>query len=163
MCTSLPPPADLCWKGPSTASWPRGCQWSAKAPVLCHWVSLHTQAVMRATGRVVLDTDCDSPWPWGVGEFIVAQSFWPPTPHPTPVPLPASSPGRLVAGGPCAWQPAGGLSLVPPGTDGGDEMGLLPCFPGDETYQDIFRDFSQMASHHPEKLKRFQPPDAQKP
>ncbi|KAJ8254775.1 hypothetical protein GJAV_G00197220 [Gymnothorax javanicus] len=25
---------------------------------------------------------------------------------------------------------------------------------GDETYQDIFRDFSQMASHNPEKLKR---------
>ncbi|XP_015284555.1 PREDICTED: arf-GAP with coiled-coil, ANK repeat and PH domain-containing protein 2 [Gekko japonicus] len=35
--------------------------------------------------------------------------------------------------------------------------------PGDETYQDIFRDFSQMASNHPEKLKRFQPPGAQKP
>ncbi|XP_054838159.1 arf-GAP with coiled-coil, ANK repeat and PH domain-containing protein 2 isoform X2 [Eublepharis macularius] len=35
--------------------------------------------------------------------------------------------------------------------------------PGDETYQDIFRDFSQMASNNPEKLKRFQPPDAQKP
>ncbi|XP_078246410.1 arf-GAP with coiled-coil, ANK repeat and PH domain-containing protein 2 isoform X1 [Pogona vitticeps] len=35
--------------------------------------------------------------------------------------------------------------------------------PGDETYQDIFRDFSQMASHNPEKLKRFQPPETQKP
>nr|XP_056708070.1 arf-GAP with coiled-coil, ANK repeat and PH domain-containing protein 2 [Euleptes europaea] len=35
--------------------------------------------------------------------------------------------------------------------------------PGDETYQDIFRDFSQMASNNPEKLKRFQPPDAGKP
>ncbi|XP_062987773.1 arf-GAP with coiled-coil, ANK repeat and PH domain-containing protein 2 isoform X2 [Elgaria multicarinata webbii] len=35
--------------------------------------------------------------------------------------------------------------------------------PGDETYQDIFRDFSQMASNNPEKLKRFQPSDAQKP
>ncbi|XP_060623181.2 arf-GAP with coiled-coil, ANK repeat and PH domain-containing protein 2 isoform X1 [Anolis sagrei] len=32
--------------------------------------------------------------------------------------------------------------------------------PGDETYQDIFRDFSQMASNNPEKLKRFQPPEA---
>nr|XP_023407419.1 arf-GAP with coiled-coil, ANK repeat and PH domain-containing protein 2 isoform X4 [Loxodonta africana] len=28
--------------------------------------------------------------------------------------------------------------------------------PGDETYQDIFRDFSQMASNNPEKLNRFQ-------
>ncbi|KAM6222351.1 arf-GAP with coiled-coil, ANK repeat and PH domain-containing protein 2 [Rhynchocyon petersi] len=27
--------------------------------------------------------------------------------------------------------------------------------PGDETYQDIFRDFSQMASNYPEKLNRF--------
>ncbi|XP_042560502.1 arf-GAP with coiled-coil, ANK repeat and PH domain-containing protein 2 isoform X8 [Clupea harengus] len=27
--------------------------------------------------------------------------------------------------------------------------------PGDETYQDIFRDFSQMASNEPDKLKRF--------
>ncbi|XP_077204064.1 arf-GAP with coiled-coil, ANK repeat and PH domain-containing protein 2 isoform X2 [Paroedura picta] len=35
--------------------------------------------------------------------------------------------------------------------------------PGDETYQDIFRDFSQMASNHPEKLRRFQPPEAPKP
>ncbi|XP_060098856.1 arf-GAP with coiled-coil, ANK repeat and PH domain-containing protein 2 [Heteronotia binoei] len=35
--------------------------------------------------------------------------------------------------------------------------------PGDETYQDIFRDFSQMASNNPEKLNRFQPPDTQKP
>ncbi|KAM6442434.1 arf-GAP with coiled-coil, ANK repeat and PH domain-containing protein 2 isoform 3-T3 [Liasis olivaceus] len=35
--------------------------------------------------------------------------------------------------------------------------------PGDETYQDIFRDFSQMASNNPEKLNRFQPPDLQKP
>lgn len=26
--------------------------------------------------------------------------------------------------------------------------------PGDETYQDIFRDFSHMASNNPEKLKR---------
>ncbi|KAL4679269.1 hypothetical protein H8959_008919 [Pygathrix nigripes] len=33
--------------------------------------------------------------------------------------------------------------------------------PGDETYQDIFRDFSQMASNNPEKLNRFQQ-DAQK-
>ncbi|XP_008566362.1 PREDICTED: arf-GAP with coiled-coil, ANK repeat and PH domain-containing protein 2 isoform X2 [Galeopterus variegatus] len=33
--------------------------------------------------------------------------------------------------------------------------------PGDETYQDIFRDFSQMASNNPEKLKRFQQ-DSQK-
>nr|XP_028587794.1 arf-GAP with coiled-coil, ANK repeat and PH domain-containing protein 2 isoform X3 [Podarcis muralis] len=35
--------------------------------------------------------------------------------------------------------------------------------PGDETYQDIFRDFSQMASNNPEKLNRFQPSDVQKP
>uniref|UniRef100_J3SE08 Arf-GAP with coiled-coil, ANK repeat and PH domain-containing protein n=1 Tax=Crotalus adamanteus TaxID=8729 RepID=J3SE08_CROAD len=35
--------------------------------------------------------------------------------------------------------------------------------PGDETYQDIFRDFSQMASNNPEKLKRFQPPDTPEP
>ncbi|XP_077146482.1 arf-GAP with coiled-coil, ANK repeat and PH domain-containing protein 2 isoform X2 [Ranitomeya variabilis] len=34
--------------------------------------------------------------------------------------------------------------------------------PGDETYQDIFRDFSHMASNNPEKLNRFQPPDSQK-
>ncbi|KAG7488185.1 hypothetical protein MATL_G00031480 [Megalops atlanticus] len=33
---------------------------------------------------------------------------------------------------------------------------------GDETYQDIFRDFSQMASNDPDKLNRFQPYDAQK-
>lgn len=32
---------------------------------------------------------------------------------------------------------------------------------GDETYQDIFRDFSQMASNNPEKLNRFQQ-DSQK-
>uniref|UniRef100_A0A3B4VHH2 Arf-GAP with coiled-coil, ANK repeat and PH domain-containing protein n=1 Tax=Seriola dumerili TaxID=41447 RepID=A0A3B4VHH2_SERDU len=31
---------------------------------------------------------------------------------------------------------------------------LLRFFPGDETYQDIFRDFSHMASNNPEKLKR---------
>ncbi|XP_044277079.1 arf-GAP with coiled-coil, ANK repeat and PH domain-containing protein 2 isoform X1 [Varanus komodoensis] len=35
--------------------------------------------------------------------------------------------------------------------------------PGDETYQDIFRDFSQMASNNPEKLNRFQSSDAPKP
>ncbi|KAM6127687.1 arf-GAP with coiled-coil, ANK repeat and PH domain-containing protein 2 isoform 3-T3 [Phoenicopterus ruber ruber] len=34
--------------------------------------------------------------------------------------------------------------------------------PGDEIYQDIFRDFSQMASNNPEKLNRFQPSDSQK-
>ncbi|XP_068001728.1 arf-GAP with coiled-coil, ANK repeat and PH domain-containing protein 2 isoform X2 [Melanerpes formicivorus] len=34
--------------------------------------------------------------------------------------------------------------------------------PGDEIYQDIFRDFSQMASNNPEKLNRFQQPDSQK-
>ncbi|XP_073482444.1 arf-GAP with coiled-coil, ANK repeat and PH domain-containing protein 2 isoform X2 [Aquarana catesbeiana] len=34
--------------------------------------------------------------------------------------------------------------------------------PGDETYQDIFRDFSHMASNNPEKLNRFQHPDSQK-
>ncbi|XP_064195104.1 arf-GAP with coiled-coil, ANK repeat and PH domain-containing protein 2 isoform X3 [Anguilla rostrata] len=31
---------------------------------------------------------------------------------------------------------------------------------GDETYQDIFRDFSQMASDDPDKLNRFQPHDS---
>ncbi|XP_064418360.1 arf-GAP with coiled-coil, ANK repeat and PH domain-containing protein 2 [Latimeria chalumnae] len=35
--------------------------------------------------------------------------------------------------------------------------------PGDEIYQDIFRDFSQMASNNPEKLNRFHQPDSQKP
>uniref|UniRef100_A0A8D0HKL4 Arf-GAP with coiled-coil, ANK repeat and PH domain-containing protein n=1 Tax=Sphenodon punctatus TaxID=8508 RepID=A0A8D0HKL4_SPHPU len=35
--------------------------------------------------------------------------------------------------------------------------------PGDETYQDIFRDFSQMASNNPEKLNRFQQSESQKP
>lgn len=30
----------------------------------------------------------------------------------------------------------------------------LALSPGDETYHDIFRDFSQMASNNPEKLKR---------
>ncbi|XP_066478657.1 arf-GAP with coiled-coil, ANK repeat and PH domain-containing protein 2 isoform X3 [Tiliqua scincoides] len=35
--------------------------------------------------------------------------------------------------------------------------------PGDETYQDIFRDFSQMASNQPEKLRRFAPGAPQKP
>ncbi|XP_018422774.1 PREDICTED: arf-GAP with coiled-coil, ANK repeat and PH domain-containing protein 2 [Nanorana parkeri] len=34
--------------------------------------------------------------------------------------------------------------------------------PGDETYQDIFRDFSHMASNNPEKLNRFQNPDSRK-
>lgn len=34
--------------------------------------------------------------------------------------------------------------------------------PGDETYQDIFRDFSHMASNNPEKLNRFQPSDTPK-
>ncbi|KAM5164611.1 arf-GAP with coiled-coil, ANK repeat and PH domain-containing protein 2 isoform 2-T2 [Mantella aurantiaca] len=34
--------------------------------------------------------------------------------------------------------------------------------PGDETYQDIFRDFSLMASNNPEKLNRFQNPDSWK-
>ncbi|KAI1891522.1 hypothetical protein AGOR_G00144670 [Albula goreensis] len=33
---------------------------------------------------------------------------------------------------------------------------------GDETYQDIFRDFSQMASNDPDKLNRFQPYDTHK-
>ncbi|KPP60099.1 hypothetical protein Z043_121922 [Scleropages formosus] len=31
---------------------------------------------------------------------------------------------------------------------------------GDETYQDIFRDFSQMASSDPDRLNRFQPNDS---
>ncbi|XP_039412644.1 arf-GAP with coiled-coil, ANK repeat and PH domain-containing protein 2 isoform X7 [Corvus cornix cornix] len=34
--------------------------------------------------------------------------------------------------------------------------------PGDEICQDIFRDFSQMASNNPEKLNRFQQSDSQK-
>ncbi|XP_069831175.1 arf-GAP with coiled-coil, ANK repeat and PH domain-containing protein 2 isoform X2 [Dendropsophus ebraccatus] len=34
--------------------------------------------------------------------------------------------------------------------------------PGDETYQDIFRDFSHMASNNPEKLNRFPQPDSRK-
>ncbi|XP_041118737.1 arf-GAP with coiled-coil, ANK repeat and PH domain-containing protein 2-like isoform X5 [Polyodon spathula] len=34
--------------------------------------------------------------------------------------------------------------------------------PGDETYQDIFRDFSHMASNDPEKLNRFQQYDSQR-
>ncbi|XP_071608345.1 arf-GAP with coiled-coil, ANK repeat and PH domain-containing protein 2 isoform X6 [Heliangelus exortis] len=34
--------------------------------------------------------------------------------------------------------------------------------PGDEIYQDIFRDFSQMASNNPEKLNRFHQSDSQK-
>ncbi|XP_032924379.1 arf-GAP with coiled-coil, ANK repeat and PH domain-containing protein 2 isoform X7 [Catharus ustulatus] len=34
--------------------------------------------------------------------------------------------------------------------------------PGDEIYQDIFRDFSQMASNNPEKLNRFQQSDSKK-
>uniref|UniRef100_A0A8C8VKB2 Arf-GAP with coiled-coil, ANK repeat and PH domain-containing protein n=1 Tax=Pelusios castaneus TaxID=367368 RepID=A0A8C8VKB2_9SAUR len=34
--------------------------------------------------------------------------------------------------------------------------------PGDETYQDIFRDFSQMASNNPEKLNRFQQSESEK-
>ncbi|XP_066565334.1 arf-GAP with coiled-coil, ANK repeat and PH domain-containing protein 2 isoform X2 [Amia ocellicauda] len=33
---------------------------------------------------------------------------------------------------------------------------------GDETYQDIFRDFSQMASNDPDKLNRFQQYDSQR-
>uniref|UniRef100_A0A665V601 Arf-GAP with coiled-coil, ANK repeat and PH domain-containing protein n=1 Tax=Echeneis naucrates TaxID=173247 RepID=A0A665V601_ECHNA len=35
-----------------------------------------------------------------------------------------------------------------------DSCLFLWSFPGDETYQDIFRDFSHMASNNPEKLKR---------
>ncbi|KAM3875937.1 arf-GAP with coiled-coil, ANK repeat and PH domain-containing protein 2-like isoform 1-T1 [Diretmus argenteus] len=34
---------------------------------------------------------------------------------------------------------------------------------GDETYQDIFQDFTQMASNDPEKLNRYQQYDPQKP
>ncbi|XP_066457792.1 arf-GAP with coiled-coil, ANK repeat and PH domain-containing protein 2 isoform X2 [Eleutherodactylus coqui] len=34
--------------------------------------------------------------------------------------------------------------------------------PGDETYQDIFRDFSHMASNNPEKLNRFPQSDSRK-
>lgn len=40
-------------------------------------------------------------------------------------------------------------------------VSLFSFHTGDETYQDIFRDFSQMASNNPEKLNRFQQ-DSQK-
>jgi len=30
----------------------------------------------------------------------------------------------------------------------------LALFPGDETFNDVFRDFTNMASNNPEKLKR---------
>ncbi|KAL4608151.1 arf-GAP with coiled-coil, ANK repeat and PH domain-containing protein 2-like [Arapaima gigas] len=38
-----------------------------------------------------------------------------------------------------------------------------PYGQGDEIYEDIFRDFSQMASNDPEKLNRFQQHDTQRP
>lgn len=41
------------------------------------------------------------------------------------------------------------------------KVSLFYFHAGDETYQDIFRDFSQMASNNPEKLNRFQQ-DSQK-
>lgn len=34
---------------------------------------------------------------------------------------------------------------------------------GDETYQDIFQDFTHMASNDPDKLNRYQQYDAQRP
>lgn len=34
---------------------------------------------------------------------------------------------------------------------------------GDETYQDIFQDFTHMASNDPEKLNRYQQYDPQRP
>lgn len=34
---------------------------------------------------------------------------------------------------------------------------------GDETYQDIFQDFTHMASNDPDKLNRYQQYDPQKP
>lgn len=40
---------------------------------------------------------------------------------------------------------------------------LLVCFAGDETYQDIFQDFSHMASNDPDKLNRYQQYDNQRP
>lgn len=51
------------------------------------------------------------------------------------------------------WQPMAGrgtrylwVALTP--------LSLSALTPGDETYHDIFRDFSHMASNNPEKLKR---------
>lgn len=41
-------------------------------------------------------------------------------------------------------------------------MFLSFLFAGDETYQDIFRDFSHIASNDPGRLNRFQPHDSQK-
>ncbi|KAI9517330.1 hypothetical protein NQZ68_004547 [Dissostichus eleginoides] len=35
--------------------------------------------------------------------------------------------------------------------------------PGDATYQDIFQDFTHMASNDPDKLNRYQQYDPQKP
>lgn len=63
------------------------------------------------------------------------------------------SPGQ--AGGGANEEEAAGVSL--------QRCCVFPSFTGDETYQDIFRDFSQMASNNPEKLKRFQPPDTPEP
>ena len=37
---------------------------------------------------------------------------------------------------------------------------LAPLFTGDETYQDIFQDYTQMASNHPDMLNRSQPYDS---
>lgn len=34
---------------------------------------------------------------------------------------------------------------------------------GDETYQDIFQDFTHMASNDPDKLNRYQQYDPQRP
>lgn len=40
---------------------------------------------------------------------------------------------------------------------------LLLVFTGDETYQDIFQDFTHMASNDPDKLNRYQQYDSQRP
>lgn len=40
---------------------------------------------------------------------------------------------------------------------------VFVCFAGDETYQDIFQDFSHMASNDPDKLNRYQQYDNQRP
>lgn len=39
----------------------------------------------------------------------------------------------------------------------------LFVFSGDETYQDIFQDFTHMASNDPDKLNRYQQYDNQRP
>lgn len=42
-------------------------------------------------------------------------------------------------------------------------MSHVVLFAGDETYQDIFQDFTHMASNDPDKLNRYQQYDPQRP